>query len=65
MNKIGTPGWWLFGKVLRRKHISKPMLKIFDKTVWIWRRIDPCAAVAWLVADRRGKQGIILEWTRA
>ena len=40
LNKIGTPGWWLYGKVLRRKHISKLMLKIFDKTVWIWRRID-------------------------
>jgi hypothetical protein len=41
LNKIGTPGWWLYGKVLRRKQISKLMLKIFDKTVWIWRRIDP------------------------
>jgi len=41
VNKIGTPGWWLFGKVLRRKNLSKPMLKIFDKTIWIWRRIDP------------------------
>jgi SAM-dependent methyltransferase len=40
LNKIGTPGWWLYGKVLRRKHINKLMLKIFDKTVWIWRRID-------------------------
>ncbi len=40
LNKIGTPGWWLYGKVLHRKHINKLMLKIFDKTVWIWRRID-------------------------
>ena len=40
LNKIGTPGWWLYGKVLRRKHINKVMLKLFDKTVWIWRRID-------------------------
>ncbi|HYL39326.1 MAG TPA: glycosyltransferase [Bryobacteraceae bacterium] len=40
LNKIGTPGWWLYGRVLRRKHINKLMLKIFDKTVWIWRRID-------------------------
>jgi glycosyltransferase involved in cell wall biosynthesis len=40
LNKIGTPGWWLYGKVLRRKHINKLMLKIFDKTVWIWRRIE-------------------------
>lgn len=40
LNKIGTPGWWLYGKVLRRKHIGKLMLKIFDKTVWFWRRTD-------------------------
>jgi SAM-dependent methyltransferase len=41
MNKIGTPGWWFYGKVLRRGRISKVMLKIFDKTVWFWRRVDP------------------------
>jgi glycosyltransferase involved in cell wall biosynthesis len=40
LNKIGTPGWWLYGKVLRRRRISKVMLKIFDKTVWFWRRVD-------------------------
>jgi SAM-dependent methyltransferase len=40
LNKIGTPGWWFYGKVLRRGHISKVMLKIFDKTVWFWRRVD-------------------------
>jgi glycosyltransferase involved in cell wall biosynthesis len=40
LNKIGTVGWWLYGKVLRRKHINKIMLKIFDKTVWIWRHLD-------------------------
>jgi SAM-dependent methyltransferase len=40
LNKIGTVGWWLFGNVLRRKRISKVMLKIFDKTVWFWRHFD-------------------------
>jgi hypothetical protein len=40
LNRIGTPGWWLYGKVLRRGRISKLMLKIFDKTVWFWRRVD-------------------------
>jgi glycosyltransferase involved in cell wall biosynthesis len=45
LNKIGTPAWWLYGKVLRRGRISKVMLKIFDKTVWFWRRID--GAMPW------------------
>jgi glycosyltransferase involved in cell wall biosynthesis len=40
LNKIGTLGWWLYGKVLRHKRISKVTLKIFDKTVWFWRRMD-------------------------
>jgi glycosyltransferase involved in cell wall biosynthesis len=41
INKVGTPGWWFFGKVLRRKRISKVTLKVFDKTIWIWRHLDP------------------------
>jgi glycosyltransferase involved in cell wall biosynthesis len=40
LNKIGTPAWWLFGQVLKRRHISKLPLKIFDKTVWLWRRLE-------------------------
>ena len=40
LNKMGTPGWWFHGKLLRSRHISKVTLKIFDKTVWIWRRVD-------------------------
>jgi glycosyltransferase involved in cell wall biosynthesis len=40
LNKISTPAWWLYGQLLQRSRISKVTLKIFDKTVWIWRRID-------------------------
>jgi glycosyltransferase involved in cell wall biosynthesis len=40
LNKISTPAWWIYGKLLHRSRISKVTLKIFDKTVWIWRRID-------------------------
>jgi glycosyltransferase involved in cell wall biosynthesis len=40
LNKIGKPAWWISSKVLRRKYISKLTLKIFDKTVWIGRRLD-------------------------
>lgn len=41
LNKIGVPAWWLYGRLLKRHHISKLTLKLFDKTVWLWRRIDP------------------------
>jgi glycosyltransferase involved in cell wall biosynthesis len=40
MNKVGALSWFLFGKLLGRKRINKASLKLFDKTVWIWRRID-------------------------
>jgi glycosyltransferase involved in cell wall biosynthesis len=40
LNKVGAVSWWIYGKVLHRKRIAKVALKLFDKTVWIWRRLD-------------------------
>jgi len=39
-NKIGAPPWRINSRLLRRSRISKVTLKIFDKSVWIWRRLD-------------------------
>ena len=39
-NKAGAPTWWAYSRVLGRRHINKPVLKIFDKTVWAWRHFD-------------------------
>jgi SAM-dependent methyltransferase len=39
-NKAGAPPWWAYSKVLGSKNINKPVLKVFDKTVWLWSRID-------------------------
>ena len=39
-NKAGAPPWWAYSRVLGSKNINKPVLKIFDKTVWFWSRID-------------------------
>jgi glycosyltransferase involved in cell wall biosynthesis len=41
LNRIGTPPWWIYSKLLGRVDINKLTLKVFDKTVWLWRRIDP------------------------
>lgn len=41
LNKIGKPAWWFYSRIIGRKRISKITLKIFDKTVWMWRRLDP------------------------
>ena len=39
-NKAGAPPWWAYSKVLGSKDINKAVLKIFDKTVWLWSRLD-------------------------
>jgi glycosyltransferase involved in cell wall biosynthesis len=39
-NKAGAPPWKIYGKALGAKDINKAVLKVFDKTVWLWRRID-------------------------
>src|ERR1022692_3481854 len=39
-NKAGTPPWLAYSRLFGSKHINKPVLKIFDKTVWMWRRLD-------------------------
>jgi hypothetical protein len=41
INKIGTLSWWFFGKILGRPKMNRPGLKLWDKTVWFWRRVDP------------------------
>jgi SAM-dependent methyltransferase len=40
INRAGAPPWWFYSKIFGAKNINKPVLKLFDKTVWIWRRID-------------------------
>jgi glycosyltransferase involved in cell wall biosynthesis len=39
-NKAGAPPWWMYGKLFGSGRINKAVLKLFDKTVWLWRRID-------------------------
>ena len=39
-NRISRPGWWLNGKILKRRTISRFQLKNFDRLVWLFRRID-------------------------
>ncbi|HEX2726115.1 MAG TPA: methyltransferase domain-containing protein, partial [Beijerinckiaceae bacterium] len=40
LNRVGAPAWWLYGKLLGRARINRVTLKAFDKTVWLWRRIE-------------------------
>ena len=39
-NRISRPGWYVTGKLLRRSRISRLQLRLFDRMVWLWRRVD-------------------------
>jgi SAM-dependent methyltransferase len=44
-NRISRPGWYLNGKVFRRAKLGRYQLRLFDRLVWLWRRID--ASLPW------------------
>jgi glycosyltransferase involved in cell wall biosynthesis len=39
-NSIGALAWMISGKIFRGRQINKFTLKVFDKTVWLWRALD-------------------------
>jgi len=44
-NRPTRPGWWFNGRILRRRSFSRIQLGVFDRMVWLWRRID--SALPW------------------
>ncbi len=39
-NRVSRPGWFVTGRILKRKTISRWSLSVFDRFVWVWRRVD-------------------------
>ena len=39
-NRVTTPGWWLNGRVLKRRHFGRGQLKIFNVMTWLFRRLE-------------------------
>ncbi len=39
-NRISRPGWFVTARILKKETISPTQLKVFDRLVWMWRRID-------------------------
>lgn len=55
-NRATRPGWWWNGRVLRRQHFGRMQLWIFDRLVWLWRRLDallPWPAVSIIAIGRK------------
>jgi glycosyltransferase involved in cell wall biosynthesis len=60
-NRIGTVGWLLNGKLLRRRKIGKLQLKLLDSLVWLWRRIDfllPWPGLSLIAIARKVEPGV-------
>jgi hypothetical protein len=39
-NRISYPGWYVSGKWLKRTTFSRFQLRVFNRLVWLWRRLD-------------------------
>jgi glycosyltransferase involved in cell wall biosynthesis len=39
-NRISRPAWFLSGRVFKRTALSGGQMWLFDRFVWLWRRID-------------------------
>ncbi len=55
-NRISRPGWFVAGRLLKRERLSIRQLVLFDRLVWLWKRIDsvlPWAPTSIIVVGRR------------
>lgn len=39
-NRVSMPGWRFNGQILKSRTLPRLSLRIFDRFVWLWRRID-------------------------
>jgi glycosyltransferase involved in cell wall biosynthesis len=39
-NRVTYPGWYINGRLFRRRSFGRLQLGVFDRLVWMWRRID-------------------------
>lgn len=55
-NRATRHAWWFNGRVLKRRHFGRLQLWVFDRLVWLWRRIDgilPWPAVSIIAVGRK------------
>jgi SAM-dependent methyltransferase len=56
LNKVALFPWWAWGRIFHAGNITKLVLKVFDKSVWIWRRLDfllPWPGLSLIVVARK------------
>jgi glycosyltransferase involved in cell wall biosynthesis len=48
-NRVSRPAWYIHGKLLRKTRLGQIRMRLFDNTVWLWRRLD--CALPWKPAS--------------
>jgi len=57
-NRVSRPGWKFAGQVLKSTTLSQGGTRLFDKLVWLWKKIDrklPWEPVSIIAIARRGR----------
>jgi glycosyltransferase involved in cell wall biosynthesis len=39
-NRVSRPAWFISGRILKRTSLEWNQMRIYDRFVWLWRRID-------------------------
>jgi hypothetical protein len=40
-NRISRFPWYVSGRIFKRKALGVGQMRLFDRLVWLWRKIDP------------------------
>jgi SAM-dependent methyltransferase len=55
-NRVTRPGWYVNGRILKRRSFGRLQLWIFDRLVWLWKRVEgalPWRSVSIIAIGRR------------
>ena len=40
-NRVSRPAWFVSGRIIKRTALDVNQMRVYDRLVWLWRRIDP------------------------
>jgi hypothetical protein len=55
-NRVTLPGWWVNGRLLRRRSFGRFQLAVFDRFVWLWKLLEsflPWGGVSLIAVGRK------------
>lgn len=55
-NRLTVIGWWVNGRLLRRRSFGRFQLAVFDRMVWLWKRLErvlPWGGVSLIAVGRK------------